>query len=201
MAKPRSSGLDKEFVGANKAYQALKDLSEAEQRRALRFAAEKLGLGVDAVLSTGTGGNVTPTPPFSPVVTGIQQIPGGSERPAVNKQAAKAFLKTKAPTSDVQRVACLAYFLLQEGIDSFKSKDLSQLNRDGHGMTVHNMSQAVENSFKADWLSQAGKGRKKITGLGEQVVEALPDQEAVRAVLAGASRRTRRRRKGSGSGK
>lgn len=45
------------------------------------------------------------------------------------------------------------------------------------------MSRAVNNATnQSRYLAAAGHGRKQITALGEDVVNALPDQDAVKAV-------------------
>jgi hypothetical protein len=49
--------------------------------------------------------------------------------------------------------------------------------------------------MKLQYLTQAGKGMKQITALGEQFVEALPDREAAKAAMSKARKRKRKTRK------
>jgi len=110
---------------------------------------------------------------------------------------AKAFMATKKPGTDVERVTCLAYYLTHgKATQHFKTAELTELNVEAAGRSFSNISQAAKDAVKADYLSSAGQGRRQITPLGEGVVEALPDKAAVKAFLeAEASRRRRRRRR------
>jgi hypothetical protein len=96
----------------------------------------------------------------------------------------KEFMRQRNPQSDVQRVACLSYYLTQyRDQRHFKTKDLSKLNVEAAGGTIGNLSQAVNNATKqSHYLAPAGAGNKQITAHGEEVVGALPDQAAVKAL-------------------
>ncbi len=64
-------------------------------------------------------------------------------------------------------------------------------------MANFNMSRAVSNAQRAGYLTTAGRrGTYQVTSTGEALVEAMPDEEAVKKVKA---QGTRRRRKSSGS--
>lgn len=95
----------------------------------------------------------------------------------------KGFVRKKDPKNDVQRVACLAYYLTNyRDLAHFKSQDLSVLNTEAAGPRI-NISRAVNNAMiQNHYLAAAGGGQKQITSLGEEVVKALPDQEAVKAL-------------------
>jgi len=90
------------------------------------------------------------------------------------------------PKTDVQRIACLAHYLTQaRSQPHFKTSDLTKLNTDAGGTPFSNASLAVGNATSlSKFLGAVGQGKKQITALGEDVVAALPDQEAVKAVLA-----------------
>lgn len=108
----------------------------------------------------------------------------------------KEFLRLKAPTSDVQRVACLAYYLTHSRQTAeFKAADLSKLNTDAAGPGI-NMPRAVNNAtYQSKYLTTAGSGgRKQITSLGEDVVTSLPDQQAVREAELKAGKKKRKKR-------
>jgi hypothetical protein len=114
----------------------------------------------------------------------------------------KQFLATKAPRSDVERVAVLAYYLTHaRGIPHFATKDLNELNTEAAAPRFSNASYAASNATKKNaLLAAAPGGTKQITARGEALVEALPDRQAVAAALdaiPGRTRRTPQRRRTS----
>lgn len=106
----------------------------------------------------------------------------------------KDFVREKDPKNDVQRVACLAFYLTHfRETAQFKSRDLAALNTEAAGPRI-NMSRAVNNAQNQNaYLAVAGSGNKQITALGEDIVNALPNQEAVKA--AEEQKRPKRRKK------
>jgi hypothetical protein len=118
-------------------------------------------------------------------------IPG---HPGTNAHA-KAFLRAKNPTNTVQRVACLAYYLTHyRATPEFKTRDISKMNSDAAGTSIGNPSQAVANATKqSKYLAAAGRGKKQLTGFGEEVVNALPNIEAVAALEKAEPARKRRK--------
>jgi hypothetical protein len=116
--------------------------------------------------------------------------------PADSAESAKAFLKRKHPTTVVQRIACLAYYVThQRKTPHFKTRDLTDLNTEAASGEIGNPAQAVENATKQNqFLSPVGKGRKQITVVGEDVVDALPNQEKVKVVIEAATAGRRKRR-------
>ena len=109
----------------------------------------------------------------------------------------KQFLRQKSPQSDVQRVACLAYYLAyHRETGQFKTKELSALNIEAAGTKIGNLSQAVNNATKqSHYLAPAGGGNKQITSFGEDVVDALPDQQQVELVEQNRPKKRKRRKK------
>lgn len=115
-----------------------------------------------------------------------------------DQAGAKAFIAAKKPRTDVERVTCLAYYLTHTlNSPTFRTRDISKLNGEAHQPRLANPTVAVNNASRQRYLTPAGGGKKRITAFGEELVRALPDREAVRAVLA--AQPTRRRKKGSGS--
>lgn len=106
----------------------------------------------------------------------------------------KEFLATKQPTTDVERVACLAYYLTHRRDQKlFKTRDISALNTEAAQPKFSNAAYAVKNATSQNnYLAAGGKGQKQITHLGEQVVEALPDRDAVRAAIDAAPKKRRK---------
>jgi len=96
----------------------------------------------------------------------------------------KAFMAVKRPATDMERVTCLAYFLTREkNISAFKTKELTELNRDAAQPKFSNVSATARNAVSDGYLAAAGGGQKQITARGEALVEALPDRERVKEAL------------------
>jgi hypothetical protein len=167
-----TSRVDREVEAMQKSLGALSGLDQGEQKRVLEWLADKLNLGSATVRSPATGdqraGLHTPAP----------ARPGETPTP-------KNFLVEKRPATDVQRVTCLAYFLAHcRDTVQFKTKQLTELNKEAAQPKFSNAAVAVENAtVRNQFLSQAGAGNKQITARGEALVEALPDQEKVKAAL------------------
>jgi hypothetical protein len=113
--------------------------------------------------------------------------------------SAKDFVMQKQPRTDVERVACLAFYLTHyRGSRFFKTLDISKLNTDAAQVKFANPAYAVANAEKAGLLVPAQRGQKQLSGVGEQFVLALPDREAAKAALA--NLRKRRKAKKSDQG-
>ncbi len=152
--------------------EALGALDADQQRFVLRTAAERLGIR-DVVSSTMRDGSRSgPTDETPPTGTLKDILP-------------KKFLTDKKPTTDVQRIACLAYYLTYgRNQPHFKTADFTKLNTEAAQPRFANTAFTVKNAtVKSRFLAPAGKGNKQITALGEAVVNALPDQEAVKNVI------------------
>lgn len=108
----------------------------------------------------------------------------------------KEFLMQKQPATDVERVACLAYYLTHyRDTVYFKTLDISKLNTEAAQPKFSNPAVAVNNATLRNYLVQGTKGNKQLSARGEVFVQALPDKEAARAAMAAS--RPRRRRKSS----
>src|SRR5207248_8085715 len=83
----------------------------------------------------------------------------------------KQFLFQKQPRTDVERVACLAYYLTHYRATShFKTIDISQLNTEAAQVKFSNTAYAVVNAMNAGFLASAGKGFKQLSAMGERYV-------------------------------
>jgi hypothetical protein len=90
----------------------------------------------------------------------------------------------KSPRTDVERVACLAYYLAHyRGAPHFKTKDITALNTESAHKPFSNTAVAVDNAAKMGYLVPSVKGAKQISASGERFVEALPDREAAREIF------------------
>lgn len=107
----------------------------------------------------------------------------------------KDFLRAKAPKLDVDRVACLAFYLTHgRQTASYAARELTAINTEAAGPKI-NMSRAADNAAKqSGYLTSAGKGKKQITAHGEDVVNALPDYDKVKAILASHKGKARKKR-------
>jgi hypothetical protein len=104
--------------------------------------------------------------------------------------SAKEFMLQKLPHTDVERVACLAYYLTHyQDTRHFKTVDISRLNTDAAQVKFSNAAFSVANATSRGYLTQAGKGFKQISALGEQFVAALPDRDAAKSVMNAFRRR------------
>jgi len=170
----------------------LEPLDDEKRKFVLRTVTERLGITGVIPAASNVGGKPTNAAPTS----------GGGGVIAIKEIGAKDFMKVKNPQTDSQRIACLAFYLTHNREQNeFKTVDLRKLNEDAHGIRLSNPAVAVMNATDTSkFLAPAGHGKKRITTLGEDVVEALPDQEAVKAVI-GSSKAGRRKktRKKTGS--
>ncbi len=139
-----------------------------------------------------------PTP--QPTAVGITTHSRGSKDPRTpsftggEEVAPKDFLFQKRPNTDVDRVACLAYYLTHyRDTPHFKTIDISTLNTEAAQIKFSNTAQAVGNALRAGLLVHAGSASRQLSAVGEQYVEALPDSTAAKATLSGM--RPRRGRK------
>lgn len=111
---------------------------------------------------------------------------------------AKQFLLEKKPITDIERIACLAYYLTHyQNTPHFKTLDLSKLNMEAAQIKFSNPTVAVDNAAGAGLLVPAGKGNKQISAIGELYVQALPDRDAAKAAIAHAKPRRKNKKSDS----
>jgi hypothetical protein len=122
-----------------------------------------------------------------------------SARPAFSDDkapSAKEFLFSKLPKTDIERIACLAFYLTHfRDTPHFKTLDLAKLNTEAAQIKFSNAAYATDNATKAGLLAVAVKGQKQITAWGEQFVTALPDREAAAKIMSQLRHRKNARRK------
>lgn len=175
---------------------AVGGLEQSGQRFVLRTAIERLEL-TDLLRSTAGSGPADGA--RSGEKAGDEDKTGGGREDGApwgsGTPTAKEFLRSKRPITDEQRIVVLAYYLTHYGDqEQFKTKDLEQANIDAGGTRIKNPKVSVDNATRrAEFLTPVSGGKKKITAHGEEVVDALPDQEAVKVVLANHSPSGRKR--------
>ena len=108
----------------------------------------------------------------------------------------KAFLAEKEPQTDIERVACLAYYLVHyRDMKYFKTLDISSLNTDAAQKKFSNPTNATNNALRRGFLADAPEKQKQLSAVGEQYVDALPDMQAAKAILEKQKRYLRRKPK------
>jgi len=106
----------------------------------------------------------------------------------------KDFILQKQPKTDVERVACLAFYLTNyRDTPHFKTIDISTLNIEAAQPKFSNTAVAMDNATRSHYLVAASKGNRQLSAAGEQFVRLLPDREAAKAAME--SNRPRRRKK------
>ncbi len=107
----------------------------------------------------------------------------------------KDFVLEKQPRTDVERIACLAFYLTNyRDTPHFKTIDLSKLNTEAAQPKFANATWAANNALKMGYLAAAAKGTRQISAAGEQFVRALPDREAARKSMDTFFKRKRTRK-------
>ena len=117
--------------------------------------------------------------------------------------SAKEFLLEKQPKTDVERIACLAFYLTHyRDTPHFKTLDLSKLNTEAAQPKFSNAGNAANNAVKTHYLVASSKGNRQLSAIGEQFVRALPDRSAAKDVMSNARpRRKVRVRRNTTAGK
>lgn len=151
----------------------LKELDPEAQRRVLQSVQTFLGLPTQDQV---TSRDREPSPASRKV--------GGQGFSLDRTLSPKEFLRDKHPVTDIERVACLAYYLAYyRDTPHFKTIDISALNTESAQPKFSNPSVAVDNARAQGYLVPATKGNKQLSAAGEKFVELLPDREAAREAL------------------
>ena len=140
----------------------------------------------------------------------LYPLPGVTNRPAGHGAedekfsdrsliSAKDFVLEKDPLTEVERLACLAFYLKHyQDTPHFKTLDLSRLNTEAAQRKLSNPALTAGNAVRDGFFVQAPKnGYRQLSGMGERFVQLLPNREAAQQV----KKRMRGRRSGRGSTK
>jgi len=164
---------------------ALQTCSPATRVRILESVATFFGIG-------------SPAPRAPHRDEGNGAVSPGRQRPLFSEDTSmspKEFMLEKNPRTDVERIACLAYYLTHyRDQPHFKTLDLSKLNTDAAQPKFSNAAQAANNAVKTGYLVPSTKGNRQLSASGEQFVLALPDRVAAKAAMDAGRRRRRPRR-------
>jgi len=167
----------------NDVLKALSNLSDTSRERVLNTVLTYYKhAGLRAVQSTAPA-----TEPLHPAFGEEEQI------------SPKQFLFQKQPKTDVERVACLAYYLTYyRDIRFFKTLDLTKLNTEAAQRKFANATWAVNNATLMGYLVAVAHGQKQISAAGEQFVNALPNRDAAKAAMSSARPKRKPRRQAEG---
>lgn len=161
----------------------MKALDSDSQRRVLASVSTFFGVSHVSQQSGGTSADVTPT-----------QVSRGPSFSEDRTMSPKEFVRDKQPSTDVERVACLAYYLSHfRSTPHFKTVDISSLNIEAAQPKFSNAAVAVDNARARGFLVASTKGNKQLSAIGEKYVELLPDRDAAKSSML--SVRTRRPQK------
>lgn len=156
---------------------ALKDLDSDAQKRILQSVQTFFGLELtNSILEASTVKS-----------RGDFEIPTATEGIFTeNRQIApKSFMRDKMPKTDVEKVACLAYYLTHyRDTPHFNTLDISTLNTEAAQPKFSNATYAVNNALQAGFLVPAVKGTKQLSASGELFVQMLPDHDAAKTATA-----------------
>jgi hypothetical protein len=170
-----------EFDALNQVIAALTPLDNDARRRIWESAAVFLQIQ----LKPREAANLASTPSFTP----------SSTRPLFSDDLSmtpKEFLLEKQPRTDVERIACLAYYLTHyRGMPHFKTTDLSVLNTEAAQPRFANAANSANNAVKQGYLVASTKGQRQLSANGERFIRALPDRDAAKTALGSIRRKPR----------
>jgi hypothetical protein len=166
---------------------AFKKLNQEGRERLLRTIATIFG--IKGALSSSGGQAFTQSGPnYS-----TSEVTGSFSQD--RSMTPKEFLMQKQPRTDVERVACLGYYLTHyRDTPHFKTLDISKINTEAAQPKFANAANAVDNATKNGYLVPATKGNKQLSAASEQFVQALPDRDAAKAVMSNARPRRKARK-------
>lgn len=108
----------------------------------------------------------------------------------------KAFLAEKNPKTDVERIACLAFYLTHfRETPYFKTADLTKLNTEAAQSRFSNAAVATGNASAYGYLAPATRGQRQLSAAGEMFVNALPDRDSAKQAMINMRRRKSKRSK------
>ena len=104
----------------------------------------------------------------------------------------------RKPKTDVERVACLAYYLTHHrSTRQFKTIDIANLNTEAGQRKFANAATSVGNATRAGFVAAVSRGMKQLTAEAKRYVDALPDQTAAKAAFGKKKKAKRQRRRGN----
>ncbi len=165
MSSPSISSANSPLDAAQKIVAELTGMTPEHQSLALKFAIETLGLQSPVALSS------TGTPPVQMLRPTPQHSPSGAE----HSTDIRSFTAMKAPKSDQQFTAVVAYFYQfeakpdnrKETIDADIMKEAARL---AGWPQVQRWNMTLTNAKNAGYLDAAGSGKFNLSSVGENLV-------------------------------
>lgn len=144
------------------------------------------GISIDRQIGNDIAQRVIALVMGSAVVEPVRAVSSANNSAsAADVSSPKSFMAGKRPTTDMEKITCLSYFLTHHRkTTTFKTKDLTDLNIEAAQPKLSNASATARNAVSIGLLSLAGGGHKQITTRGEALVEALPDRDKAKEAIA-----------------
>jgi len=182
------------FGTVSKIIDVLDPLSATDREHIMRTVAIWFRMGIAPEIGPIQSPVAVQTPQLSPRQT-TPDDDKFSGRPVLS---AKEFIFEKDPITEVERLACLAFYLTHyQDMPHFKNIDLSRLNIEAAQRKLSNPAVSINNAMRDGFFVQATEaGYKQLSAMGERFVQLLPDRDAASKVR---ERMSSRRGKKSGS--
>ncbi len=168
-----STNHDPEVVAIGSIMKALDLLEDTRKRAVLDFVSHRIG-GVVVPLQASEQKNDQVS------ISGDEDI--------------KTFLKTKDTQNKYQQVAVLAYYLIKKkGQEAVNKEMIEAANKEAGGRTIDDITGTLNDAkTKYEFFGTGSGGKKILLAYGEDVVEALPNQEKVKELAKKKPSRKRR---------
>jgi hypothetical protein len=182
------------FETVSRIIELLDPLGTEDREHVFRTVATWFHLGIASRASRNTPSSAHE---FSPATQdSLSDEDKFSDRPVLS---VKDFILEKDPLTEVERLACLAYYLTHyQETPHFKTVDLSRLNTEAAQRKLSNPAVAAGNAMRDGFFVQAPRGGfKQLSAMGERFVQALPNREAAQQVKQKMT--SRRGKRGAGN--
>jgi hypothetical protein len=157
-----------DFDAAKAVHDSLKDIPKDRQERILRWVFESLGIKLaSADFVVGSSASQPQSPPLGPHVTAPSASQGGID--------VKSFINSKAPKSDNQFAAAVAYYYRFEAPaekrrDSINSEILQEATRLVGRDRLPKPHVTLAHAKNGGYLDSAERGEYRINHVGENLV-------------------------------
>lgn len=163
---PDKTPID-DFDAAKKIVEELRSLPRESQERVLRWVSESIGVSI------GAGSSVHIAPQSSP--SGSAPAPQPAGPPVSSGRDIRSFVTEKAPTSDNQFAAVVAYYYRFEAPpaqrrDSISGADLQEAARLAGRKRLSNPRHTLKHAKNMGYLNNPGRGEYTINTVGENLV-------------------------------
>ena len=170
----QSSPAANVFDAAKAIVESVKQLDKPHQEQAIRFASESLGLS-----------NASHSKPPTETSLPASEIAPPTTDPQTRPTDIKQFTAAKAPKSDQQFAAVVAYFHQFEAQEDMTKDAISMEDLKNAARLVQRRLPgkfALNNAKNSGYLDSAGRGKFKLSPVGENLVAiTLPGTGAVQA--------------------